>query len=180
MPNAYTRTAKVFHWLIAVLIIIMLCVGLYMASLPLGPDKLKLIGLHKSTGITILFLVTLRLIWRLKHAVPPLPASLPKIYHKAAHAAHHSLYVLMFAMPLTGWAMSSAAGFPVSVFGFFTLPNIMPADKGLRVLFNDAHQWLAYLLIVMLIGHVAAALWHHFVHKDDVLRRMWFSSKTAS
>lgn len=172
--TSYTSTAKYFHWGMGLLIICMLCIGLYMASLPLGPDKLKLIGIHKSIGAILLVLVVLRLLWRLSHAVPELPADLGKIYHLGARAAHYTLYALMFAMPLSGWGMSSAAGFPVSVFGWFTLPNLVAPDKELRKLLGETHEWLAYALIALLVLHVAAALWHHFAHKDDVLRRMWF------
>lgn len=178
MPSQYTLVAKLFHWTIGVLILCMIGVGLYMESLPMGPDKIKLIGLHKSTGILILFLVALRLIWRLVHAVPALPADLPRVYHLVARAAHYALYALMFAMPISGWLMSSAAGFSVSVFGLFTLPDLLSPDKDLRKLFVQTHEYLAYTLMALLVLHVAAALWHHFARHDNVLRRMWFS-KTA-
>lgn len=171
-PENYGFVAKSFHWVMALLIIGMLALGLYMDGLPLSADKLRLYGIHKATGAIILFLVALRLIWRLVNLVPPLPSTLPKWQRLGAHLGHLGLYALMFAMPVTGWLLSSAAGFPVSVFGLFTLPNLISPDPQLRELFSGAHELLANALIVLIIAHVAAALKHHFIDKDTILRRM--------
>lgn len=170
----YNLPAKLFHWLMAVLIIGLLCVGIYMADLPVGLDKLQLYGWHKSFGIIVLSLATLRLGWRVVSAVPPLPADLPGVLKLAARASHFVLYICMFAMPLSGWAMSNAAGFPVSVFGWFTLPDIAPPDKDLRNFYGSVHEWVGYGLIGLIALHAGAALWHHFVRKDGVLMSMWF------
>lgn len=168
----YGAIAKLFHWLIGLGIIGMLCVGLYMVGMPMSPDKFKVYGLHKAIGATILFLVVLRVLWRFSNPVPLLPSDMPRWQAWGAHLSHLALYGLMFAIPLTGWAMSSAAGFPVSVFGLFTLPNLVAPDNELREFFGEAHEWLAYGLIAVLLAHVGAALEHHFIRKDTILRRM--------
>jgi cytochrome b561 len=171
-PERYGTAAKLLHWGMAALVIGMLWVGLYMVGLPLSPDKFQLYGLHKATGAVVLAVVSLRLAWRLFDPVPPFPDSMRAVDKLGAHAAHYMLYALLFLMPLSGWAMSSAAGFPVSVYGLFTLPNIVPADKALLDLSCATHEWMAYALIGLIVLHVAAALWHHFVRKDNILRRM--------
>lgn len=171
-PEAYGTIAKSFHWGMAALIIGMLALGLYMTGLPFSPDKLQLYGIHKAVGATILFLVALRLVWRLLNTVPPLPATLPAWQKWGAHLSHFGLYGLMFAMPLTGWLLSSAAGFPVSVFGLFTLPNLVAPDPQLRELFEGAHEILANLLILLIVAHFGAALKHHVIDKDNILKRM--------
>lgn len=162
--------AITLHWLMAILIIGMLCVGLYMTSLPVGMLKLKLYGWHKAFGILILTLVILRILWRLTNATPVL--ALPWWERTAARLAHFVLYVLMLAMPLSGWLMTSAAGLPPSFFGLFTLPNLVAPNDELRELFGLMHEWLAYGLIAVIILHTLAALKHHFIDKDDILRRM--------
>jgi cytochrome b561 len=162
--------AILLHWLIAILIISLLAVGLYMADLPIGMQKLKLYGLHKAFGILVLALVILRVIWRITNPTPIL--NLPWYERIAARFAHLALYILMLAMPLSGWLMSSAAGLAPSFFGLFTLPTLVAPNAELRELFGAVHQWLAYGLIAMIIVHTLAALKHHFIDKDDILRRM--------
>lgn len=141
-------------------------------DLPAGMHKLTLLARHKSVGITILALVILRLAWRAVNEHPPLPGNL-KAYERAlARLTHLALYVLLFALPLTGWTMSSARGFPVSWFGFFTLPDLVPKSRPLYEALVMTHHTLAWFLFAVVALHVAGALKHHFVHKDDVLRRM--------
>lgn len=158
------------HWLMAILIIGLLTVGLYMTSLPIGLLKLKLYGWHKALGILVLTLIFLRIIWRLTNVTPIL--SLPWLERIAARLAHLALYVLMLAMPLSGWFMSSAADLPPSFFGLFTLPSLVAPNDELRQLFGLIHEWLGYGLITIIIIHTLAALKHHFIDKDDILRRM--------
>ena len=170
--HSYGGVAKTFHWLMFLIIAGLVAAGFIAEDMANGPDKFKIIGLHKSFGITVLTLVALRLGWKSMNAAPVLPAVL-NIWEKyAAHAGHALLYVLMFAMPFSGWVMSSAAGFPVSVFGLFTLPDLVAPDKTLKQDMVEVHETLAWVLIAMVALHVLAALLHHFYYKNDVLRRM--------
>lgn len=166
----YGSIAISLHWLVALLIIGLLSLGLYMTSLPLGPQKLKLYGWHKATGLAVLALVLYRLFWRFINITPEL--LLPWWEKLAAQLMHWGLYGLMIAMPLTGWLMSSAAGFPVSFFGLFTVPSLMPANDEWRHLFASMHEYLAYVLIAAITLHILAALKHHFINKDTILRRI--------
>lgn len=170
--RSYGAIAKLFHWVMAIMVIGMLAFGLYMTSLSISLAKLKYYGWHKETGILVLLLVTVRLLWRISNTIPTLPNHLAEWQKLAAHGAHYALYFLMIAMPLTGWLMSSAAGLPVSFFGLFTLPDIIGPNETTRQFLATTHEYLAYLLIFMIIAHASAALQHHFYYKDDILRRM--------
>ena len=172
MNTTYTRTAKGLHWLMAVLIIGLLVLGIYMHELPLSPQKLQLYSWHKWAGVTVFALVWLRLAWRVTHQPPPLSEALSPLNRLAAHAGHAVLYVLMIAIPLTGWLMSSAKGFQTVWFGLLPIPDLLGRDKELGELLANVHKLLNLGLMATLLGHVSAALWHHFVHKDDTLRRM--------
>ncbi|RUR11128.1 cytochrome b [Legionella sp. km772] len=141
-----------------------------MTDLPIGIQKLKLYGLHKAFGILVLILAILRIIWRLSNKTPSL--NIPKLELIAARLAHLALYILMLAMPISGWLMSSAAGLAPSFFGLFTLPNLVAPNDELREWFAFVHEWLAYGLIAIISVHTLAALKHHFIDKDDILRRM--------
>lgn len=168
----YGIVNKFIHWLMALLIIGMLILGLYMSDLPISELKLQLYGIHKEFGILILMLVMFRIVWRIGNIVPLLPPTIPAWQKFAAHAVHWMLYGFMFAMPITGWLMTSAAGLPPSFFGLFTLPSLIAPNDALFSLFINIHSWLAYGLIATFCAHVGAALKHHFINKDDVLRRM--------
>lgn len=168
----YGAVAKTFHWLMAVLIIVLLTVGLIMTDMENSPDKFKLYGLHKAFGILVLFLATLRFGWKILDVSPLLPDHMSKMAKLGAKLAHLALYALMFAMPMSGWVMSSAAGFPVSVFGLFTMPNLVEPDKELAKNINELHESMAWLLIVLIVLHIIAALLHHFYYKDNTLRKM--------
>jgi cytochrome b561 len=141
-------------------------------DLPLGAEKIALLARHKSVGITILMLATLRLIWRWLNPVPALPGTLKPYERFLAHVTHIGLYALLFAMPVTGWLMSSARNFPVSWFGFFQLPDLVTPDRRLYDTLHETHEMLGNALIAVAVLHVLAALKHHFVLKDDTLRRM--------
>jgi cytochrome b561 len=170
--SAYGVVAKGFHWILFLMITGMVLVGFIMADMDLSPDKVKLYGLHKSTGIVVLALVSMRLAWKFANVSPLLPDSMHALEKFLARAGHAMLYLLMFAMPLTGWMMSSAAGFPVSVYGLFTLPDLVAPDTNLKALMIDAHFYLAWLLVIMVGLHVLAALTHHFYYRNNILRRM--------
>jgi cytochrome b561 len=168
----YGSVAKTLHWLMFVLIAGLLIVGLIMTDMENSPDKFRIYGLHKSIGIVVLMLAAVRLMWKFINPAPILPTSMRAIEKLAAHAGHWILYGLMFAMPLSGWMMSSAAGFSVSVFGLFTLPDLVSADKELAHDLKELHELLGNGIMVMVVLHAAAALLHHFYHKDNVLIRM--------
>lgn len=170
--GSYGSVAKFFHWTVFALISCLLAVGFIMTDMENGPDKFKVYGWHKSVGIMVLFLVALRLAWKLHNVSPAMPNTLNALEKRAARTVHGLLYVLMFAMPMTGWLMSSAAGFSVSVFGWFTLPDLVSADKELREFFGSAHAVIAYLILLLAGAHVGAALLHHFYYRDNVLIRM--------
>ncbi len=170
--QAYGLIHKAFHWLMAAAIIGMFALGLWMEDLPLGPEKFSWYGLHKSIGATLIAAVFLRFIWRQLNAVPTLPESMKWHERMGAHLGHWGLYGLMFILPVSGWLMSSAAGFPVSVFGWFTLPDLIAADKDLAELLGEAHELLAFAIIGLAAIHASAALMHHFIKKDNVLKRM--------
>jgi cytochrome b561 len=168
----YGAIAKCFHWVMALAILMMLAVGFIMTDLPMSPDKFRVYGIHKSIGALILIAAFLRLFWRFINIVPELPADIPTWQKLGAHGSHVALYILMFVMPLSGWLMSSAAGFQVSVFGWFLLPNLIAPSPGLRKIFGIAHEVLAFAIIGLVSLHILAALKHHFIDKDTILRRM--------
>ena len=170
--------AQLLHWVIVALIILQVTLALIADDLPLGMKKLAMLARHKSVGITILGLAALRLIWRWTNPTPALPDGLKPYERALAHFTHAALYLLLFAMPLSGWMMSSARGFPVSWFGLIQLPDLVPKSKPLYEALLQTHDLLALALGAVVLLHVAAALKHHYVLKDDVLRRMLPFTKT--
>ena len=167
----YGGVAIAFHWLLALMIIVSFSVGWYMSDLPMSPTRLKLFNWHKWAGVTILALSALRLLWRLAHR-PPEEAAAPRWQQRAARWTHFGLYVLFFAVPLSGWAYSSAAGFPVVWFGVLPLPDFVPRDKALAESLKQLHHILAFGLGTLVLLHVAAAVKHHFFDRDGLLLRM--------
>jgi cytochrome b561 len=176
IPPRYTGTAIVLHWLLALGLVAAFAVGLYMADLPLSPQRIKLYNWHKWAGVTILALSFLRLGWRLTHK-PPADVPMSPVQRSAAHAAHHVLYVLFFAVPLVGWAYSSAAGFPIVVFGVLPLPDFVPVDKALAEAIKPWHGRLAWLMVIAVLAHVAGALKHQYIDRDNILSRMWLQKQ---
>jgi cytochrome b561/polyisoprenoid-binding protein YceI len=164
--------SQALHWLIVALIALQAALGLTGLMLPLGMQKLAVFARHKSIGITILGLAVLRLLWRWLNPTPRLPLTLKPHERFLARFTHAALYALLFAMPLTGWMMSSARGFPVSWFNLFQLPDLVPKSETLYRSMVTAHAVLAIALATILALHIAGALKHHFVLKDDTLRRM--------
>ncbi len=171
-PLRYTTTAIALHWLLALAIVGAFSLGLYMAELPFSPQRVKLYNWHKWAGVTILALSVFRLVWRLTHC-PPADAPMPAWQQRAAHLVHRGMYLLFFAVPLVGWAYSSAAGFPIVWFGVLPLPDLLPVDKALAQAIKPVHGWLAWTLMVVVAAHVAAALKHQFIDRDRLIARMW-------
>ncbi|MGE4313424.1 MAG: cytochrome b/b6 domain-containing protein [Pseudobdellovibrionaceae bacterium] len=170
--QTYDPVAKTFHWVIALLIIGLLCLGLYMDTLEFSPSKLQLYDLHKSFGITVLLLISLRLLWRLSRTYPLHLLTHKKWEKVLARLTHVALYICAFAMPLSGWAMSSSSGYGAHIFGLFNLPAITPESKDLTGLFKEIHALTAWGLIGLIGLHFAGALKHHMIDKDATLRRM--------
>ena len=169
---AWSPLAKFFHWSTALLIVAMFVLGWLAVGYPMSPTKIELFNLHKSLGLFILGWTILRLGWRLTHTTPPLPADVPSLERRAAHLAHAVLYVLIVAMPLSGWVINSAADFPLRWFGLFQVPQIVGPDEGLQDTAELVHFILSWTILAVLVLHVTAALRHHFVMKNEVLRRM--------
>ncbi|MCB1776500.1 MAG: cytochrome b [Candidatus Competibacteraceae bacterium] len=172
MTSRYTATAKVLHWLMALLLLGLLALGFYMQELPLSPQKLQLYSWHKWAGVTVFLLVLFRLAWRVIHPPPPLPDHMPKVMRLAAHAGHALLYGLMLAIPLSGWLMSSAKGFQTVWFGVLPLPDLVGKNQELGNLLQSVHENLNLLFVAVIVGHIGAALKHHFIDRDDVLTRI--------
>ena len=172
MSTQYTRTAKSLHWLMAVMFFCLLALGFYMHDLPLSPEKLQFYSWHKWAGVTVFLLVWLRLFWRVTHRPPTLPASMPKLMQLAAHAGHLALYLLMIAIPLSGCLMSSAKGFQTVWFGVLPIPDLLDKNKELGAVLAEVHETLNLIFIAVIVGHIGAALKHHFIDKDDILTRM--------
>ena len=170
-PDRYTRTAIGLHWVIAILIFIAFPLGLYMHDLHLSPLKLKLYSWHKWIGITVFLLVVLRVLWRTTHRPPALP-DIAQWQRIASHITHMLLYALMIAVPLSGWLMSSAKGFQTVWFGVLPIPDLIGKDRELGKQLATVHALLNYSMLVLVATHIAAALKHHFIDRDSVLRRM--------
>jgi cytochrome b561 len=179
--NSYGHVAIGLHWLIAFAIVGTFALGLYMHELPLSPQKLKLYSWHKWAGVSIFLFVVLRLGWRLAHRPPQLPAAMPAWQRMAAEATHVLLYLLMFAVPLSGWLMSSAKGFQTVWFGVLPLPDLLDKNKELGDLLKEVHEVLNFGMAGLVLAHFGAALKHHIIDRDDVLARILpFRSNTRS
>jgi len=164
----FTPLQRLLHWLMAVCILAMLFIGVGMVS-TIMPEYLSI---HKPLGIAILVLAVARLVLRLRYGSPPLPADLPEPMKLAAHLSHYAFYVLMIGMPLIGWAMLSAAAYPVVLCGSVHLPAILPQSDRLHALLWDAHFYLAFVFFALILMHVAAALFHALVRRDGVFDAM--------
>lgn len=175
-PKRYSTVAIVLHWLLALVILTLFAVGVYMTDLPFSPQRLKLYNWHKWAGVSFLALTLLRLLWRVTHRPPALPVAvtrtMPGWQNRVYHATHHLMYLLFFAVPLVGWAYSSAAGFPIVWFGQIPLPDLLPVNKELAELIKPLHERLALALIALAGLHIAAAVKHQWVDRDGLLARM--------
>ncbi len=171
--KTYTKLAIVFHWLIALLIIAAFALGVTMVDIAgLTPTKLKYYSWHKWLGVTVLALAAVRLLWRLSHRPPAYPDAMPAWQQKAAGALHAALYVLMFAVPVSGYFYSLSAGVPVTYLGILPLPVVIDANPELKPLLKQVHYLLNMSLLAAFGLHVLAALKHHFIDRDGVFKRI--------
>jgi cytochrome b561 len=168
----YTMMAIILHWLMALLLVGLFCIGIYMSDLPLSPWKLKIYSWHKWAGVTAFILVLIRLAWRITHQPPELPQSTSRPMLFAARISHALLYLLMVVIPVSGWLMSSAKGFQTVYLGMLPIPDLLEKNKELGHLLQDVHQILNFLFIGLVLGHLCAALKHHLIDRDDVLMRI--------
>lgn len=177
----YHPVSVLLHWVLGLALIGLFAVGLYMTDLPFSPQRLKLYNWHKWAGVTLLALSAFRLIWRLTHRPPALPvaieAAMPGWQKLAHHATHHGLYLLFFAVPLLGWAYSSAAGFPIVLFGVLPLPDFVPVSEELAELIKPLHKLSAFAMMALVLLHVAGALKHQLVDRDGLIARMGFGRR---
>jgi cytochrome b561 len=169
----YTKTAMFFHWLIALLIIISFCLAVTMINIPgITPTKLKYFSWHKWLGVTIFGLACLRLVWRLFNPAPPYNAAMPNWQKHAASGLHMFFYVLILAIPISGYLYSMAAGVPVIYLGLFPMPIVMDPNPDLKPVLKEIHFYLNMTLLACFILHVLAALKHQFVDRDQTINRM--------
>jgi cytochrome b561 len=171
----YGLLAKLFHWVLALYMLGLFVFGKYLTTMKVGFATIHLFNYHKIFGLMALALILMRLAWRLYSPPPPTLTDGARPWElRLAHFTHFMLYVLMLAMPLSGWIASSASGIGISFFGLASVPLIAPPVEWVEKLFFAVHHWLATLLVIFLILHVAGALKRHFVLRDRTLRRMWF------
>lgn len=169
---AYTHTAIALHWLMALLVFVTFPIGVIMHEMALSPDKLRMLSYHKWLGVTIFMLLVVRLAWRAAHKPAPMIAAVPKWQRAAAQGVHVLLYVLLLAIPLSGWLMSSAKGFQTVYLGVLPLPDLLAKDKVLGDALGVLHQVLNITLLILVISHIAAALKHQLIDGDGTLARM--------
>lgn len=173
-PERWGAVSQLFHWTSALLIVALGALGLYMTEVDSPVERIRLYALHKSLGITLLAIVLLRLLWRLVQRTKA-PGAIPGVgpwMRRAAGTGHVMLYAMMIAMPLTGWVLNSASGYPLQWFGLANLPSIASKDHDLHELAEDLHELGFWLLVVLVAGHVLAALYHHVFLGDGTLHRM--------
>lgn len=172
----YTRTAQALHWLMAIIFISAWIIGFYSGNFLSydadGSFKGEVITLHKNIASTILFLVVIRIFWRYTHPVPEIPASMPPLMQKLAHMGHLALYLMLLALPISGCLFSWSAGHPVPVLYLFEIPRLVQDNPELLAVVKPLHIYLSWAAGFLLVGHIGAALKHHFIDKDHVLISM--------
>ena len=174
--DRYNPISVVFHWLMAAIIVATWSIAIVVSDMPLSPARITGYSWHKWLGVTVFFLVLLRLVWRATHPAPQLEIKMPAWQERAMQLTHFALYLLMMVIPLVGWLMSSAKGYTVNYFGLFELPDLLSKDKALGHQLKDLHEYLADILVALVCLHVLAALKHQFIDKDGLLSRMSFCS----
>ncbi|MDH6241416.1 cytochrome b561 [Polynucleobacter sphagniphilus] len=172
----YNPISVAFHWLMAAIIVVTWSIAIVVSDMPLSPARITGYSWHKWLGVTVFFLVILRLVWRATHPAPELEIKMPVWQERAMQLTHFALYLLMMVIPLVGWLMSSAKGYTVNYFGLFELPDLLSKDKALGHQLKDLHEYLADILVALVCLHVLAALKHQFIDKDGLLSRMSFCS----
>lgn len=178
MSKPFPLVSRILHWLMAVLILAMLFIGVTMVTSL--ADYHRLLSIHRPLGILILVLAAIRLINRLVNPPPALPADMPRPLQHAAHASHVVLYALMFAVPLVGWGLLSAGGYPIVLTGALHLPPILPHSDGLYAVLRPLHTILAFLLFAVVLVHLGAALMHALIFRDGVFASMTIGRKPPS
>lgn len=168
----YGAVSRTLHWLVVALIITQVVLAKTAEGLPNGIEKLATLSQHKSIGMLVLMLALARIAWRLFSPGPRAPSGSPAWQRAAAGASHGLLYLLLLLQPLTGWLMSSTKNYPVSFFGWFQFPDLVGASEVWHERLEEIHEFLAGTIIAIAVLHAAAALYHHFVLRDGVLRRM--------
>ena len=176
MTQQYHKNSKIIHWLMAVVIIGLLGSGVFMANFIAGDASYRgdVYHIHKSFGVVALFLIIIRVINRIKNTPPTLPESIKKIEQTLAHIGHNALYALMLLMPLSGYLMSNSYGYQVKLFSI-TMPDLVAKNYDLGAIFSGAHQYLGYLMVAVLVAHIAGALKHRYFDENkenDVLKRI--------
>jgi len=172
MKRHYTKTAKLFHWLIATIILGLFVLGFTMADMEISPEKLQYFSWHKWAGVTVFLLTIARLTWRLLNPPPALPEMMDDRIKLLAHLGHFGLYFLCIIIPISGWLMSSAKGVQTVWFGILPIPDVLSRDKELGHQLEELHSALNWVFIAFISTHVLAALKHHFIDKDEILIRM--------
>lgn len=175
--DSWGSVAKILHWLIALGVLTAAVVAKVSEELSSSRDRYEWMVSHKSLGLTLLALMLIRVAWRMSNPSPDLPASMPRWQRLAARLTHWGLYLVLLWMPITGWLAHSASGLPLKWFNWFKVPGLVGKDKALKGLAENLHEWGFWLLIALFIVHVAAALKHHFIERDDTLRKMWFGNR---
>lgn len=170
-PDSYGLVSRANHWLSAFLFIGLIALGLYMVELPKGPERGEFYALHKSLGIGLLGLMLLRLVW-LKISPNPQQISQTRLEHIMGHSVKGVLYLAMLALPLSGWLMSNSGGHEVAFFNLFTLPTLVGENDTVHGIAEAIHANFGVLMIAVIALHVAGALKHHFVYRDNTLKRM--------
>ena len=172
MVAGYTRTARLWHWITAALVLIMAPIGIAMANADFGKAQDTLYHVHRSIGMLLLPIVLARLIYRLRHPPPPLPSEIPAIQQLVAHMTHWALYGLLIVQPVVGWIATSAYRAPILFFWLFEVPPIWPVDQPFSGQAFALHRWIGIAIAVLVCAHIGAALFHHFILRDRVLMRM--------
>lgn len=169
----YDRLQRGLHWAMAVLIIAAISLGVISAYLPTGHQPRQgLLEIHKSLGFTIFALLVLRVVWRLRTGEPAFRQPLHRLVRMASHGGHAALYAMMIAMPVTGYVFSAAGGYSLPWFGLFQWPRLLPRDASLTHWGERLHDWGAWVFAGILLLHLAAVAWHHWIRRDEVLSRM--------
>ena len=169
----YTKTAMLLHWLIALLIVSGFIMGLVMTNIPgFTPSKLRYFSWHKWIGVSVFGLAVLRILWRHFNKPPAHPAHMPTWQNHAADAMHWALYFLIFAVPVSGYLYTLSAGVPVVYLGLWEMPVFMAPNPELKPLLREIHYWLDMTMAALVIAHAGAALKHHLIDRDNVLKRM--------
>lgn len=176
--SRYHPLARALHWVLALAIVGNFVLGVYMSDLPFSPARLQYYSWHKWAGVLVLAFSAFRALTRLMSPPPAMPqhieAAMPGWQKLAHHATHIGLYALFFAVPLTGWAFSSAAGFPIVLFGVLPLPDFVPVSESLADVLKEAHELTAFAMAALVVMHVAGAVKHMVVDRDGLMSRMGF------